>query len=127
MELGLPRGQDNALHFVKVQKQVLDDDGNPLGTPSKNSILNARKYEVKYLDGTTEVLAANAIAENMLAQVDEQGHRQLLLDEIVDHRFDQEAFAEEADVITGNNGAPKRVKTTKGCQLFVQWKGGSCN
>ena len=86
MELGLPRGQDNELHFAKVKRQVVDEEGNPLGTPHKNPILDARKYEVEYLDGMTEVLAANAIAENMLAQVDDHGHRQLLIDEIVNHR-----------------------------------------
>ena len=75
MELGLPRGEDNQLQFAKVKKQVLDEDGNPIGTPNKNPILDARKYEVEYLDGTTEILAANTIAENMLAQVDDQGHR----------------------------------------------------
>ena len=74
------------------------------------------------MDGSTEVLAANTIAENMLAQVDDQGHRQLLLDEIVDHRIDNDTIKNEEAIITGANGAPKRVKTTKGCQSFVQWK-----
>ena len=32
-----------------------------------------------------EVLTANIISENLLAQVDEEGHRQILLDEIIDH------------------------------------------
>ena len=79
------------------------------------------------MEGTTEVLAANTIAENMLAQVDDQGHRQLLLDEIVDHRFDSDAISKEDAIIMQKNGVPKRAKTTKGYQLFVQWKDGSGN
>ena len=63
----------------------------------------------------------------MLAQVDDQGHRQLLLDEIVDHRFDSDAISKEDAIIMQKNGVPKRAKTTKGCQLFVQWKDGSGN
>ena len=38
-------------------------------------MLDSWRYEVEYLDGTTEVLTANIIAENLIAQVDDQGHR----------------------------------------------------
>jgi hypothetical protein len=36
-------------------------------------LLDSRKYEVEYTDGTAEVLAAKIIAKNLLAQVDDQG------------------------------------------------------
>jgi hypothetical protein len=38
------------------------------------------------MDGETEILTANIIAENSLAQVDEEGHRQMMIAEIEDHR-----------------------------------------
>ena len=60
-------------------------DGKSIGRTSNNPLLDSRQYKLEYLDGTTEVLTANIIAENLLAQVDDQGHRQLMIDEIEEH------------------------------------------
>ena len=85
MEVGLPRGDDDALMHAIVKKRKLDDNGLQIGTYHNNLLLDTRAYEVEYSDGTIKILTANIIAENLLAQVDEEGHRQLLLDEVVDH------------------------------------------
>ena len=85
MEVGLPRGDDDALMHAIVKKRKLDDNGLQIGTYHNNPLLDTRAYEVEYSDGTIKILTANIIAENLLAQVDEEGHRQLLLDEVVDH------------------------------------------
>ena len=45
--------------------------------------------EVQFQDGAIEIMTANALAENILTQVDDFGHRYLLLDEIVDHADNQ--------------------------------------
>ena len=126
MEIGLPRGTDGELQFATVKREVLDTEGRSLGKSNNNPILDCRKFEVQYLDGSTEVLAANTIAENIMAQVDDNGHRELLIDEIVDYRYDETALSED-DVIMNSSGEkfPKLPKTTKGWQLFVQWKDGS--
>ena len=86
MELGLPRKDDGALEHAIVKRRALDVEGKPIGKPNMNPILDSRQYEVEFLNGDTEILTANTIAENLLAQVDEEGHRQMLLDEIIDHR-----------------------------------------
>ena len=52
---------------------------------------------MEFLDGSIEILTANIIAENLLAQVDSEGHRQLLLKEIVDHRTDGTANVSNLD------------------------------
>ena len=85
MELGIIR-DDEGIHHARVKRRAVDQDGQPIGRPSNNPLLEIRRYEVEYLDGTTEVLTANIIAENLLAQVDDQGHRHLMIDEIEDHR-----------------------------------------
>ena len=41
-----------------------------------------------YLDGTTEVMTANIIANNILSQVDDEGHCHMMLDKIIDHQCD---------------------------------------
>ena len=84
MEVGPPRSDEFDLHNARVKRRAVYNDGKPIGQPSNNPITDTRAYEVEYLDGTTEVLTANIIAENLLAQVDKEGHRQLLLSEIID-------------------------------------------
>ena len=51
-----------------------------------NPILDSRMYKVEYQDGAKASLAANFIAENMFAQVDQEGNCHILLDEIIDYR-----------------------------------------
>ena len=70
---------------------MIDDDWKPLGMGISNPITNTRIYEVDYLYGTVKTLADNIISENLLFQVDQEGHCQLLIDEIVDHRKTPEA------------------------------------
>ena len=43
---------------------------------------------MEFIDGTTEQITANIIAENIMSQVDAEGNRQLLLKEIVDHKYE---------------------------------------
>ena len=56
-----------------------------IGTANENPILDTRVYEVKYVDGHKASLNANAIAQNMFAQVDDKGNRHVLFDEIINH------------------------------------------
>ena len=72
----------------------------PIGRPSNNPLLDSRQYEVEYSEGTVEVLAANIIAKNLLAQVDDQVHRRLMIDEIEDHRKGSDAVPKEKGTIT---------------------------
>ena len=86
MEIGLPWAGGDELVHARVQGRTLDSEGNPIGRGSLNPITDTRLYEVEFADGTTETVPANVIAENLLSQVDQEGHRQLLIDEIIDHK-----------------------------------------
>ena len=85
VEVGLPRGNDDEIYHEIVKRCAIDDGGKPLGVGTYNPINDKRLYEVEYLDRMVEILAANVIAENLLPQVDQEGHRQLLIDNIIDH------------------------------------------
>ena len=87
MELGMPRGEDGEIEHAVVKRRAVDHLGEPIGIANNNPLLDTRQYDIEYLDGTIETFTTNLIAENILAQVDEDGHRQLLLDEIFDHKF----------------------------------------
>ena len=124
MEVALPRDDDGPT-FAKVTKRLRDANGIPIGTANDNPILDTRLYEVEYLDGRRASLAANAIAANMFAQIDDDGNRFVLLDSIVDHRTDGSELKAEDAFITSKNGGKKRKMTSKGWEILLQWKDGS--
>ena len=70
MELGLPRKYDDGLMHTIVKRRKLDDEGKSFGKMNNNPMIDTRAYEVGFYDGTNQLITANIIAENLLAQVD---------------------------------------------------------
>ena len=62
----------------EVRKRVRYDD-TITGEGNYNAMQDKSLYEVEYPYGTTEKLAANIIAENMISQVDSEGHHYQVL------------------------------------------------
>jgi hypothetical protein len=124
MEVTLPRDNDGPT-FAKVTKRLKDANGLPIGTANDNPILDTRVYEVEYLDGHRTALAANAIAANMFAQIDDDGNRFVMLDSILDHRTDGSEIKPEDAFIISSNGGKRRKMTTQGWEILLQWKDGS--
>ena len=124
MELAIDRGGEYP-QFAKVTKRLKDHRGNPIGTANDNPILDTRLYEVEFADGHKQAMAANAIAENMFADVDEEGHRLLLLDCILDYRKTSEAVPKSDAFIVNKSGTKRRKETTKGWEILFSWKDGS--
>jgi Reverse transcriptase (RNA-dependent DNA polymerase) len=127
MEVSLPGGPDGEACAGKVTNRLRDANGLPIGLANENPILDTRMYEVEFIDGTAQALTANAIAENMFAQVDEEGHRHVLMKEIVDHRKSPDAVAIQDAMITTKSGTQRRKQTTRGWSLLVEWRDGSSN
>ena len=75
-----------------VVRRATDHDGNILGRSHRNPLLDTRQYEVEFADGTRDKYFANTIAENIYAQVDDEGHHHLLLKEIIDHKKSDSAI-----------------------------------
>ena len=86
MEVALPRGPAQEAQFATVTKRLKDQDGLPCGVANPNPLLDTQLYEVTFLDGHTEELSANTIAQNLFAQVDKEGHHHLLMDSIMEHQ-----------------------------------------
>ena len=125
MEIGLPRGDDDTLMHAIVKKRKVDEHGLQIGVYHSNPLLDTRAYEVEFNDGTIETLTANIIAENSLAQVDEEGQRQMLLEEIIDHRTNTSAIKKEDGFVETAHGNRRNKMTTRGWELCVGWKDGS--
>jgi hypothetical protein len=101
-------------------------DGLPIGRANNNPILDTRMNEAEYPGGHKASLAANAIAENMFAQVDDEGNRHVLFEEIVDHRTDAGTEVKQQDAfLTTSNGNRRRRETTKGWEILIPWKDSS--
>jgi len=124
MEVSINRGKEHP-ELARVTKRLKDHRGNYIGTANDNPILDTRMYEVEFHDGTKQALAANVIAENIFASVDEEGHRHILLDSIVDVRKSRTAVSKEDGFVVSSNGVKRRIETTKGWDVLIQWKDGS--
>ena len=67
-------------------------------------------------------LVANLIAENLFAQVYEEGKRSVLFDDIVDVWTDGTQVLKQDAFVTMSSGTQRRVTTTKGWEVNIKWK-----
>jgi hypothetical protein len=122
-QLQLPHGGE--MQLARVTKRHKGSDGNPTGKRHENPILDSRQYEIEFPDGSTEVVAANLIAENLFSQVDEEGRSFQIMREITDHRKTDQAVSIEDGFTTNKHGVQRPKITTLGWELEVEWKDGS--
>ena len=125
MELAMPRGGEGEMLHATVKRRLMDEEGLPVGRAHHNPLLDSRKYEVEYADGLVEELTANIIAENLIAQVDDEGRRQMMLSEIIDHRVLPEAIPRSQGTYENAYGVKRKKATTRGWQILVEWRDGS--
>ena len=123
VEILLPEGDQHT--SATVLKRARGNDGLPIGRRHVNPILDTRLYEVEYSTGRIEQIQANLIAQNMFAQTDSEGHRFLLMKEIVDHHKGHDAMKQGDNIILSRNGNKTYRRTTKGWKFLVEWKDGT--
>ena len=124
MELLMDRG-GNYPETAKVVKRLRDEEGNPIGREHENPIIDSRMYEIEYSDGYRVPVAANVIVENLFHQVNDEGLKLMVLDEIIGHRTDGSEIIDEDAFITSKNGVKKRRQTTQGHHILLKWKDGT--
>ena len=124
MELAITQVDSLEPRFARVTKRLKDANGLPIGLANENPILDTRMYKVEYLDGERASLAANNIAENLFAQIDDEGNRQVLMDEIIGHRSNKHAVKQQDAFNTTKTGTRRRREKTKGWELLVRWYDG---
>ena len=124
MELELDQGGEQP-KYARVKKRLKDNQGRPIIIETDNPILDTRMYEVEYQDSHTEALAAKIIAENIFAQVDEEGNRSVLSENIVDVRKNGTQVLQQDVFVTTSSGTQRRFITTKVWEVNLKWKDGS--
>ena len=90
-----------------------------------NPLFDTREYKIEFTDGSREMYMANIIAENIFAQVDDEGHQFQIIDMITDHCKDNSVVPISNGMIRNANGMAKPKKTTRGWELLMQFKHGS--
>jgi hypothetical protein len=122
VQVQLPR--DDEYKLGTVIRRAKDEDDNLIGKHNQSLLLDTRIYKVEFSDEQLLEYTANVTADNLYSQVNEEGHHQITLDEIVDHKSDKSAVLPDDGYVTLNGRRHRRI-TTKGWKLCVQWKDGS--
>ena len=113
------------VHGTVKRRKRDGDTGLLIGRANNNPLLDTRVYEVEMPDGTYADYSANNLIENIYNSVDDNGHTEVFLEDIIDHRANDEAISKRDGWIRSSNGASKRIITTKGWDLKVIWKDGT--
>ena len=121
MELLMDRG-GNQPELAYVRKRLKDDNGNPIGRENENPIMDSCVYEIEYQDGHKAPVAANVIVENLFHQVNDDGLKTMVLDQVIGHRTDGSEVTDENAFIMSTNGIKHRKRTTNGHQVLLKWK-----
>ena len=109
------------LAIIKGRKR--DHNGDLIGTANANPILDTRVYQLEFPDGRVEEYAMNIIAENLIAQTNNDGWDTGIFDEIISTRRDPNIaipMGEHAN--TDINGRETPIITTKGWEVLIKWK-----
>ena len=111
--------------MARVTKRVKYNRGNPRGIEHPTLFADHLLYEVSFPNVWTEELTANTIAENMLYQVDLEGHHYQVLTDIIDHSVNCSAFKRSNGCIRIHDENLHAKKKTRGWELKVEWKYGT--
>ena len=117
----LPRGGEYVKGTVMTRRK--DADNLPIGKRNPNPILDTRQYDVQFPDGSTDSYTANLIAENIYAQVDNEGRTMQLLAEIIGHQtVPGKAVKKDDGFTTDKRGRRTLRQTTVGWSMEILWK-----
>ena len=70
----------------RVVRIYLGPDGNAVGSFKHKKMLDTRIYNIMFMDGTVQQLAANRIALSMYEHVNSEGLTTKILDQVQRHR-----------------------------------------
>ena len=77
---------------ARVIKRSLGPDGNSVGAFNHNKMLDTRIYDIMFMDGTFQHLAANRITLSMYEHVNSEGFTTKIFDQVQRHRKTDKAI-----------------------------------
>ena len=101
---------------------LTDENGDIIGQPNEDPNLNTVMYEVEFPDGTRQPIAANTIAQEIYSQVDADGRRDVVVEEIIDYCRDLKYAVPKSNQYFYHNGQKCQRKTTSGWKILTRLK-----
>ena len=122
-EVLLPVGDRHI--FSRVLHRKHDSNGMPVGTAHKQPAMDTQVDEVHFLDGRTEELVVNVIAESLYAQCDPDGNQYMMLYTIVDYPKNPNVAISRNNQVKVVDGKKVVSCSTRGWELYCEWNDGS--
>ena len=110
---------------ARVIKIYLGPDSNAVGAFNHNKMLDTRIYDIMFMDGTVQQLAANRIALSMYEHVDSEGFTTKILDKVQRHRKIDEAIENSDGYTKDYKVRISRKITTNGYDFLTMFRDGS--
>ena len=99
---------------ARVIKKSLGPDGNAVGVFNHNKMLDTRIYDIMFMDGTVQQLAANIIALSMYEHVNSEVFTTKILDQVQRHIKTDEAIEKSDGYTKDSKGRRSKKITTNG-------------
>lgn len=121
-EVKLPHSGE--MMYGKILSRKRTSDGKMLlGKANPNPILDTCVYNVQFLDGSIEEYTTNIISESIVDQSDDEGYYYNIMRVIVGYRRGSDAISIDKGTVK-ENGTKKKIVTTKGWDLHIEWDNG---
>ena len=79
-------------------------DGEAVGRAHANLFFDTREYDIEFTDGSMDRYTANVKSKNMIPQMDHEGNQYVLMNDITDHRKDNEDIPISDGMTRDHNG-----------------------
>ena len=110
---------------VRLIKRSLGPDGNDVGAFNHNKMLDTRIYDIMFMNGTVQQLAANRIALSMYEHVDSERFTTKILDQVQRQRKTEEDIYKSDGYTKYSKESRSRKITTKGYDFLTKFRYGS--
>ena len=121
MDISMDSGGEEP-QIAKVVKWMKNNEGNPMWMSNKNPIVDTKVHDIKLPDGFCQPVAANLIAENLFAKVNQEEKSQKLINMIIDVRKTDKAVKDKHAFDISSNGTKQQKVTTQVWEVFIQWR-----
>jgi hypothetical protein len=125
--LKIPIARGGEILEGTIQQRKRNHDGSLVGSHNPNIMLDSCVYEVEFPDGFRQDYTTNVLIENLFSHIDEDGVTSMMLKGITDYKMDDSAIRKPNGTYVDKYGITKKVITTKGWKIQVEWSDGTCS
>ena len=110
---------------ARVVRISLGPDGKVVGSFNHKKMSDSRIYDIMFMYGTVQQLAANRIALSMYKHFDSEGFATKILYQFQRHRKTDKTIEKSDGYVNNSKGRRSRKITTKGYDFLTKFRDGS--